>query len=159
MATAAEPVKEKKKNRLRSRFLAAQASSLDSVTPSSGTKAGWHNLMISQWITQASSYADAGEEGDLSRTMTTGSSPSSCSRMRRMLFRRTRSEAVVDVSRSPGINKSLSRANDGESFDGQSSVGWNQRGRLTVQEEPVPCHLMTPQSPPPPYDQQSDVSF
>jgi len=47
MATAAEPVKEKKKNRLRSRFLAAQASSLDSVTPSSGTKAGWH-LMISQ---------------------------------------------------------------------------------------------------------------
>lgn len=38
MATAAEPnVKEKKKNRLRSRFLAAQASSLDSVTPVSGT--------------------------------------------------------------------------------------------------------------------------
>jgi hypothetical protein len=76
-----------------------------------------------------------------------------------MLFRRTRSEAVVDVSRSPGISKTLSRANNGESFDGQSAVGWNQRGRLTMQEEPVPCHLMTPQSPPPPYDQQSDVGF
>ena len=98
--------------------------------------------------------------GDPSRTMTSsGSSPSSCSRMRRMLFRRTRSEAVVDVSRSPGISKTLSRANNGESFDGQSAVGWNQRGRLTMQEEPVPCHLMTPQSPPPPYDQQSDVGF
>lgn len=38
MASAAEPVKEKKKNRLRSRFLGAQASSLDSGTPPSAGK-------------------------------------------------------------------------------------------------------------------------
>lgn len=76
-----------------------------------------------------------------------------------MLFRRTRSEAVVDVPRSIGISKSMSRTNGaGESLEGQSSNGWNQRGRVTMQEELVPCHLTTPHSPPPPYDLQSDVS-
>lgn len=101
------------------------------------------------------------EGDDQSRAAASGS-PSSCSRMRRMLFRRTRSE-TEDRMRNSRLTK-------GDSITGADSTPEPVHSRLnftpsSVLEEasavPVVAltrlHSLMPRSPPPPYDTNSDV--
>ncbi|XP_046639496.1 uncharacterized protein LOC124320676 [Daphnia pulicaria] len=134
---AEQQLKDKKKNRFRERFLLTQAASLDEVvTPSAGSTEG----------------------DDPSRTAAS-TSLSNCSRMRRMLFRRTRSE-TEGGTRSPRVSKANSIANSTPeqghprlNFTPQSAVLEEGSTASTVVTR---LQSLMPRSPPPPYDGNSE---
>lgn len=114
-----------------------------------------------QTICSSCVYLDLAEGDDQSRAAATGS-PSSCSRMRRMLFRRARSE-TEDRMRNSRLSKADSMADP---------IPESVRSRLnftspSVLEEATAAaapavaltslHSLMPRSPPPPYDTNSEV--
>ncbi|KAK4015544.1 hypothetical protein OUZ56_030518 [Daphnia magna] len=139
MAAAAEQqLKEKKKNRFRERFLLTQAASLDEVmTSSTGSM-----------------------EGESPSGNTTTDGTSRCSRMRRMLFRRTRSE-TEDRTRNSRLNKTDSIPS---STPDQVGLRLNFPPESSVSEEVSDAsftlpqlHSLMPRSPPPPYDKETNT--
>ncbi|XP_057373756.1 uncharacterized protein LOC130694677 isoform X1 [Daphnia carinata] len=132
MAAAAEQLKDKKKNRFRERFLLTQAASLDEVMTSS--------------------------TGECSPGNTTTDGTSRCSRMRRLLFRRTRSE-TEDQTRNSRLNKTDSIISPTPE---QVGLRVNFTPESSVSEEVSDAsstlphlHSLMPRSPPPPYDKES----
>ena len=91
-----------------------------------------------------------------SRALASGS-PSSCSRMRRLLFRRTRSETEDGRTR----NSRLSKTEDSSTPEPVHSRLNLNPSAVVVEEATVPSltrlHSLMPRSPPPPYDTNSDV--
>lgn len=121
-----EPVKEKKKNKLRSRFLMTQCSSLDHGSSS------------------ASVAANQCTEREESRT---SPSSSGSSRIRKMLFRRSRSE---DRMRNIRIKENgAPQTTPGNRTRFPFSTALVSDGAVSLVAHPN--HLM-PQSPPPPYE-------
>lgn len=147
MATALEPaVKEKKiKNRLRNRFLLSahqQASSLD-VPSSIGSS--------------TSLEASAGERADGAPTASSTTVDSCNSRVKRMLFRRARSETVDSSAEDrPSSSSSSSRRFFLLKADSVGNQLIQETSAAPITEA-APVHL-SPRSPPPPYDTQSDTS-
>ena len=101
-----------------------------------------------------------GDDPPSARTAASGSL-SNCSRMRRMLFRRTRSE-TEGGTRNPRVSKADSIANSTPeqvnprlNFTPQSAVLEEVSTASTVVTR---LQSLMPRSPPPPYDGNSEVS-
>jgi hypothetical protein len=108
-------------------------------------------------------WTDSGltEGDDTSRTVASGSL-SNCSRMRRMLFRRTRSE-TEDRTRNSRVSKQDSTANSTPeqvhsrlNFTPQSAV-LEEVSTASTAVTTARLHSLMPRSPPPPYDSNSEV--
>ncbi|EFX81389.1 hypothetical protein DAPPUDRAFT_242330 [Daphnia pulex] len=144
---AEQQLKDKKKNRFRERFLLTQAASLDEVVTPSAER-----------LKKCDRTSGSTEGDDPSRTAAS-TSLSNCSRMRRMLFRRTRSE-TEGGARSPRVSKADSIANSTPeqghprlNFTPQSAV--LEEGS-TASTAVTRLQSLMPRSPPPPYDGNSE---
>jgi len=126
--SSAEHVKEKKKNKLRSRFLLTQRSSLDNASPSPPASGN-----------QSSSGSEESK-----------SSSSGSSRIRKMLFRRSRSE---DRMRNIRIKENSASFTPPEN---RSRFSFITGMTPALEEDSAHANHLIPQSPPPHYEAHSE---